>query len=358
MRFLSRLIDFATIGSQSPVRRLIAYYVVLVGITTLLVTLVPETGVMFSGERLEQLTSTPRVLEDGLSLDNFTSPQLELPDRLNLIIVASTMMVGTLLLMLPVTWVYMSAWKVRGYSQSVVQTMIILPIVVSGIVLIVRNSLALAFSLAGIVAGVRFRNTLKDPRDAVFIFLAIGVGLSAGVQAPTVGFLLSMVFNFTLLTIWRTDFGRSVLEPRPSATWSEPLSALAAGNGDQAVPDRDLVLSLTRKEANALADRFDRLRKIIGSSGKKKARYNAVLWMTTNHIADVQKGAEDILDDNTKRWRLDEVITNEGKPSELYYLVRLRKKTPADEVLTAIRSVAGDRIEDAEVILSDALAHA
>ncbi|MGH7657364.1 MAG: hypothetical protein ACREL6_03950, partial [Gemmatimonadales bacterium] len=107
MRFLSKLIDLATIGSQSPVRRLIAYYVVLIGVTTALVMLVPQLGVMFSGERLEELTSTPRILEDGLSMDQFSSPTLEIPDRVNLVIVTCSMMIGTLLLMLPVTWVYM-----------------------------------------------------------------------------------------------------------------------------------------------------------------------------------------------------------------------------------------------------------
>jgi len=48
------------------------------------------------------------------------------------------------------------------------------------VVLIVRDSVALAFSLAGIVAAVRFRNTLRDTKDAVYIFLAIAVGLAAG----------------------------------------------------------------------------------------------------------------------------------------------------------------------------------
>src|SRR5256885_7014990 len=40
--------------------------------------------------------------------------------------------------------------------------------------------------LAAIVAAVRFRNTLKDTKDAVYIFLALAVGVAAGVYSPTV----------------------------------------------------------------------------------------------------------------------------------------------------------------------------
>ena len=52
--------------------------------------------------------------------------------------------------------------------------------VVTGIVIIVQNWLALAFSLAGIAGAVRFRNSLKSSGDALFILLAVGTGLGAG----------------------------------------------------------------------------------------------------------------------------------------------------------------------------------
>ena len=33
---------------------------------------------------------------------------------------------------------------------------------------------------AGVVAAVRFRNTLRDTKDAVYVFLAVGIGLAWG----------------------------------------------------------------------------------------------------------------------------------------------------------------------------------
>ncbi|MFQ5563101.1 MAG: DUF4956 domain-containing protein [Parvularculaceae bacterium] len=114
---------------------------------------------------------------------------------------------GALLTILPVAWTYMAIRNRDEYDQSIVETIVVLPIAVTAIVVIVHNSLALAFSLAGIVGGVRFRNTLKSPGDALYILLAIGVGLSAGIGAMEIAMVMSAAFNYCFLILWITDFG-------------------------------------------------------------------------------------------------------------------------------------------------------
>ncbi|MEO5568731.1 MAG: DUF4956 domain-containing protein, partial [Gemmatimonadaceae bacterium] len=110
-------------------------------------------------------------------------------------------MVGAVLLALPVAWIFTLTRKKRGYDQSVVQTLILLPALVAGVVVLVKYSLALAFSLAGIVAAVRFRNTLEDSKDAVYIFLATAIGLAAGVQLPMAA-VISVIFNGIMVALW------------------------------------------------------------------------------------------------------------------------------------------------------------
>ena len=58
----------------------------------------------------------------------------------------------------------------------------------------------------------------------------------------------------------------------------------------------------------------------------------------------------------TKRWKLDEVVTNTGKPSELYYIVRTRKSVEGDALLTAIRSSGNGTIDSANIEIGDAMA--
>jgi Domain of unknown function (DUF4956) len=119
----------------------------------------------------------------------------------------SIAVIGALLTVLPVSWTYMAIRSRDEYDQSLVETIIILPIAVTSIVIIVHNSLALAFSLAGIVGGVRFRNTLKSSGDALYILLAIGIGLSAGIGAMEIAIVMSMTFNYCFLILWMTDYG-------------------------------------------------------------------------------------------------------------------------------------------------------
>jgi len=77
----------------------------------------------------------------------------------------------------------------------------------TSIVLIVHDSLALAFSLAGIVGAVRFRNTLKSPGDALYILMAIGIGLSAGIGAIEVALVTTVIVNYCYVFLWVTEFG-------------------------------------------------------------------------------------------------------------------------------------------------------
>jgi hypothetical protein len=115
--------------------------------------------------------------------------------------------VAAILVSLPISWTYMAVRGGDEYDQSLVNTIIVLPMVVTGIVIIVQNSLALAFSLAGIAGAVRFRNSLKSSGDALFILLAVGIGLSAGIGAIELAAVISMFFNYCFAILWVTEYG-------------------------------------------------------------------------------------------------------------------------------------------------------
>jgi hypothetical protein len=349
MAMLKRLIDAVTLGSERPLGRLIAYYAVFLVAFGILLFLYPAfAALLMDGDPVTAAVS-PQLLQDGLNGPGIMQQAFGTGSLGELLINTTLVIVGILALMLPVTWVYMSARRVPGHDQSVVQTLLILPIVVAGIVLIVQNSLALAFSLAGVVAAVRFRTTLDDTRDVVFIFLAIGVGFAGGVHMLAIGAIISLAFNFVTLLTWRYDFGRSVLQPTAASQWSEPLKDLAKSTNGAGIPDRDVMLALTPKKAEALAKRIDRVRAVLGPN-KKKPRFDSVVSITSNKVSEAQVVLQKVLDKHTKRWVLDEVVTNVGKPSEIYYLVRLGQTT-RDELITAVRARAGDLVSAVELEL-------
>lgn len=185
-----------------PYLRLLLFYAAIVAVAALLIYYVPLVR--------HALVASP-VVDGGQSFPKLSGKSMvaaSWQDHGPVERIASVLLItlGALFLVVPVAWVYTFTRRLR-YDPSLVHSIIILPIVVAGIVVIVKDSVALAFSLAGIVGVVRFRNTLKDPKDAVYIFLALGIGLASGVQALDIALVLSILFNFIVLTLWKYNFG-------------------------------------------------------------------------------------------------------------------------------------------------------
>jgi hypothetical protein len=120
---------------------------------------------------------------------------------------------GAIIVTVPVSWAYFITSRARKLDQSFLTTIMLLPIVVTGISMIVLNSLALAFSLAGIVAAVRFRFSLAQPSDAMYVFVAIGIGLGAGIGALAIATIISFFYVMATLIIWRLEYGKTLSGP-------------------------------------------------------------------------------------------------------------------------------------------------
>ena len=144
----------------------------------------------FLNDDIEDM-ETPRVQEKGIT------EVFRFRDARNLLF----SMLGAVLLMLPVSWIYKGIHRDGEHDQSLDETTLILPAVVAGIVMVVQHSLALAFSLAGIVAGVQFRRALSDTFDTLFIFVAIAVGIAAGIKALDIALVLTVFFNLATLLV-------------------------------------------------------------------------------------------------------------------------------------------------------------
>ena len=114
---------------------------------------------------------------------------------------------GALVTALPVSWVYMATRTSEEYDQSLISSILILPVVVTSIVIVVQGSLALAFALGGIAGAVRFKNSLKSSGDALYILLSVGIGLASGIGAVELAFVMSLAFNICFVTLWITEYG-------------------------------------------------------------------------------------------------------------------------------------------------------
>jgi len=185
--------------------KLTAYYLAVTLVVLAALSLFPHLHQFMPFGGVEALMSNPRTGIEGALTP--AAAEANIGNLRESLIWLAITVTGALLTALPVSWVYIAIRNSKDYDQSLVDTIIVMPIVVTSIIIIVQNSLALAFSIAGIAAAVRFRNSLKSSGDALFILCAVGIGLSAGIGALELAIVMTVIFNYTFLLLWLTDYG-------------------------------------------------------------------------------------------------------------------------------------------------------
>ena len=225
---------------------------------------------------------------------------------------ALVQMTGALLLVLPLAFTYIRTRTRLKYDHSLVQTVVMLPIVVTAILAVVQNSLALAFSLAGIVAAVRFRNNLRESGDAVYIFGAIGIGFATGIHSITIATVLSLFFVVVELGLWKFNLG---------AGFDDAFNRLCMPAGSAAVVPAMVVDVQTPG----------------GGNGRKRTAENldtdaraVTLRIYTDEIAAARSVIEHVLARDAKLWTASGTEPGEGTAGVLEYRIRPRKSVGLD----------------------------
>jgi len=100
-----------------------------------------------------------------------------------------------------------------SYSQSYVQTLVIMEVTIAVIMLVVGSNIARAFSLVGALSIVRFRTVLKDPKDLGFIFFAMAAGMAFGTRFFLLGAMFTAIQCIYILILHYINFGaKSVVD--------------------------------------------------------------------------------------------------------------------------------------------------
>ena len=110
-------------------------------------------------------------------------------------------------------------------KKSFTDTLIILCMLISVVMVIIGDSIARAFSLVGALSIIRFRTAIQDPRDIGFVFYALAVGMAIGAGNPSVAVSAAFLIGIIILAMyqWHEHFGNNnefslefCLPPHPS----------------------------------------------------------------------------------------------------------------------------------------------
>ncbi|HET9041076.1 MAG TPA: DUF4956 domain-containing protein [Gemmatimonadales bacterium] len=246
-------------------------------------------------------------------------------------------MVGALLLMLPVAWAYAATRVRKEMDSSVVSTIVVLPIAVAAILVIVQDSLAVAFSLAGIAGLVRFRNALDDTRDAMYVVIAIAVGLGAGVGTLEAAAALTGLYVLAVVALWKWNTSQPViadvaLGEREMPKGGTMLEALTADNNG--------------RHPNPVAEWFESEQSVALDPAAEKPVHNqgkrdGMLRVHAATDVETRREIEDVLESRTKRWTFESDDRGADGLPMLTYCVRLKKRTPSESLLEALQERLG-----------------
>jgi hypothetical protein len=100
-----------------------------------------------------------------------------------------------------VAYVYQLTFRGLSYSRNYVQSIILISIISAIIIQSVGDSLARGLGIMAAMAIIRFRTNFKDPRDTLFLFAGLAVGISTGAYAFTVAIVGTVGFCIAALLL-------------------------------------------------------------------------------------------------------------------------------------------------------------
>jgi hypothetical protein len=261
---------------------------------------------------------------------------------------------AAIVMCVPVSWTYMFTRQKKGYSQTIVHTLILLPVVVAIVATLVRSNAALAFSLAGIVAAVRFRVALEDSRDAVFVFAVMALGLASGVQLEAAA-VLSVLFVTVVLILWYSDFARTPpsLEGERAAKHFERAVAIANRTSQfVARLDREILDSMAPAQLDALQARLDKQKSKFGmtteAAEEEGPRFEGRITVHVGDPDQAQPAVEAVLQASLKRWKMVRIERTDGE-ARIVYAVRPKKGHNLEEISNTLTNEAAPFVANVEV---------
>lgn len=106
-----------------------------------------------------------------------------------------------------IAYTYKSTQREGQFSKDFFQAMVLSSLVTSMIMMAVGSNLAVGFGIIGAVAIIRFRTNLQNPRNIIFIFAALAVGIATGVYGYAIALAGTLIFSGTAVLLHYSPFG-------------------------------------------------------------------------------------------------------------------------------------------------------
>lgn len=110
-----------------------------------------------------------------------------------------------------IAFTYIKTFLGLSYSRAYVHAMILGSVVVCCAMQAIGDNLARGLGMMGALSIIRFRTNLKEPRDMIFLFATLAVGIAAGVHSYNVATVLTVGFCLVAFALYASPFSQNLL---------------------------------------------------------------------------------------------------------------------------------------------------
>ena len=107
-----------------------------------------------------------------------------------------------------IAWIYAKTYEGLSYSRGFAQSLVLGPVVAALLMLAIGDNLARGLGILGTMALVRFRTNVRESRDMIFIFAALGIGVACGVRSVSVAVIGTVAFMAAAFSMSVSPFAR------------------------------------------------------------------------------------------------------------------------------------------------------
>jgi len=105
------------------------------------------------------------------------------------------------------TVTYKATYRDEKLSINFLQALVLSPLVSSMLMMAVGNNLAVGFGIIGAVAIIRFRTRVRNPRNVIFIFASLSIGIATGVYGYAIAIAGTLIFSFVTVLLYFSPYG-------------------------------------------------------------------------------------------------------------------------------------------------------
>ena len=173
--------------------------------------------------------------------------------------------------------VYYLSQKKSFYNKQFNIVLGVLPIITAGIILAMQSNLVISLGMVGALSIVRFRTAVKEPKDMLFLFWSIGIGIILGARNYELALLISIVVTILLFLLELVPEGRAsvllVVNMDGEGKEDELLPSVQKLTQSYKVKSRnrtmdgtDLIIECRTKQEGELLDAVSSLGHVISAS--------------------------------------------------------------------------------------------